>query len=259
MDLLFQLLISLCCTANAQTARPAAKPDLPKGALILEERSLAAQGYRNRKLVLWMLNPERNPNGYGPDDPYTCPDETRGSNYSGPARVSLVDVQQNRVLNTVKIREYTDSTDSPDSNSDSIDLPYRIRPGYYYRTTSANKLRESKPIILWLRDYNGDGQALEFALFDAPACMGLQTTLIGYAPELDRVIQYPVELAITDNGRTETETWLWVDYLFSKKPIAPGKWKYEIDYRGRAGTLDSFVIEYDKKARKFRGTLVRQE
>ncbi len=252
MDLLLQLLISLYCTVNAQAAQPLAKSDLPKGALILETRSLAAQGYRNRKLVLWMLNPERNPNGYGPDDPYTCPDETRGSSYSGQTRVSLVDAQRGSILSTLEIRD-------PHGDDDLLDLPYRIRPGYYYRTASTDKQRESKPTILWLRDYNGDGQALEFALFDAPACMGLQTTLIGYVPEQDRVIQYPIELAITDNGRTETETWLWVDYLFSKKPIAPGKWKYEIDYRGRAGTLDSFVIEYDRKARKFRGTLLHQE
>ena len=252
MDLLFQLIISLCCTVNAQVARPPAKLDLPKGALILEECSLAAQGYPNRKLVLWMLNPKRNPNGYGPDDPYTCPDQTRGSSFSGQVRVSLVDTQREHLISTIKIRD-------THFDNDSFDLPYRIRPGYYYRTVSADKRRESKPIILWLRDYNGDGQSLEFALFDAPACMGLQTTLIGYVPEQDRVIQYPIELAITDNGRTETETWLWVDYLFSKKPIAPGKWKYEIDYRGCAGTLDSFVIEYDKKARKFRGTLLRRE
>jgi hypothetical protein len=41
-----------------------------------------------------------------------------------------------------------------------------------------------------LRDHNGDGDALEFALFDAPACMGLETTLVGYSRARDKVIQY---------------------------------------------------------------------
>ena len=47
---------------------------------------------------------------------------------------------------------------------------------------------EARPTILWLKDYNGDGKAFEFALFEAEACMGLQTTLIGYSEKQDRVI-----------------------------------------------------------------------
>jgi hypothetical protein len=34
--------------------------------------------------------------------------------------------------------------------------------------------------VLSLEDYNGDGKAYEFALFEQQACMGLQTALLGY-------------------------------------------------------------------------------
>jgi hypothetical protein len=95
------------------------------------------------------------------------------------------------IINTLKILE---------EGEDSFDLPYAIRRGYYYRVDSLKK-GEAKPTIIWLRDYNGDGKALEFAFFDAVACMGLQTTLIGYSAKQDRVIQYPIELKVIEGKK----------------------------------------------------------
>jgi hypothetical protein len=48
----------------------------------------------------------------------------------------------------------------------------------------------------------------------------------------------------------------WCDYLFSKKPMSPGYWKYEINYRGRGGSLDKYEIRYDAQYETFVGTLV---
>ena len=45
------------------------------------------------------------------------------------------------------------------------------------------------------------------------------------------------------------------DDLFAEKPVRPGYWKYEIDYRGRGGALDHYEIRYDAAAEVFRGTL----
>ena len=59
------------------------------------------------------------------------------------------------------------------------------------------KEAEGKPTIMWLKDYNGDGTAWEFALFNAEACMGLATTLIGYSERQDKVIQYQTQLRAT--------------------------------------------------------------
>ena len=90
--------------------------------------------------------------------------------------------------------------------------------------------------------------------------MGLSTTLIGYSERQDKVIQYETHLSIKDSkGKGSSRTEHWVDYLFSKKPTAPGSWKYEIDYRGRGGSLDRYEVHYEKQSERFEGKLVETE
>jgi len=221
---------------------------LPAKALVIEEQSLKKSGYFDRALVLWMISPKKVPHGNGPETHYSCTDVTRGSYYHGPTRVSLVNTATGNVINTIKIDQ---------DGEDSFDIPYAIRRGYYYRVESgAKKETELKPQILWLRDYNGDGTPLEFALFDAQACLGLGTTLIGYSPNLDKVIQYQIKLEIERKGKKSVEVSNWADYLFSKKPIKSGHWIYEVDYRGRCGSLDKYDISYNGKTEYFEGYLV---
>jgi hypothetical protein len=131
-----------------------------------------------------------------------------------------------------------------------------IRRGYYYRVeVLARNGVEAKPTVMWLRDYNGDGKALEFVLFEAEACMGLRTTLIGYSEKQDRVIQYPVRLDVAEGSKHSTSLSFWADYLFSSKPLRPGFWKYEIDYRGRAGSLDKWEVRYNALKEQFEGNV----
>jgi hypothetical protein len=211
------------------------------GALVIETQAVTP----NRSLILWMVRPTKHPRET-PDDPYTCPEYTRGSYYSGATRVSLVDPQTHKVINTVEISQ----------EADEFDIPYNIQSDFYYRVEGVPKETEGKPTIMWLKDYNGDGKAWEFALFDAQACMGLATTLIGYSERQDKVIQYQTHLVVSDSKRKRsTTTQSWTDYLFSKKPTTPGSWKYEIDYRGRGGSLDKYEIHYDKQAERFEGKL----
>jgi hypothetical protein len=251
-----RLLLAVCLIGGAGSfaayalAQPAAR-GLPKGAVVVETRKLYSASHGNRELVLWMLNPKKNPNGYAPDDTYSCPDYSRGSYYSGPTHVSLLDPVTNRIINTINVSEgYEDGTDS-------FDLPYAIRRGYYYRVAAATKNGiEARPTIMWLRDYNGDGKAFEFALFDAVACMGLQTTLIGYSEKQDRVIQYPIKLDVIEGAKRSHRVTPWADYLFNKKAIRPGYWKYEIDYRGRAGSLDKWEVRYNPLKEQFEGKLI---
>ena len=242
-------LSSLASPARAQTRR--APYGLPAGARVIEERALELTDGKKRSLVLWMLRPKRYPRAT-PDETYTCPEETRGSFYSGPARVSLVDTDAGRVVNTLKISE--DSA----QGEDVFDIPYRIHAGGYYHVPGVADGREGKPTILWLKDFNGDGRAEEFALFDALACMGLDTALFGYSERQDRVIQYPLSLETThtDGGKV-AEVLNWADYLFSKEPAAPGLWKFEIDYRGRGGSLDRYEVRYNVRAERFEGTLIQ--
>ncbi len=239
------LLLWLALPAAAQTSAYG----LPAGAQVIETQGINSPRHPGRALILWMLNPIKVPRD-NPAEPYSCPEYTRGSYYRGPTRVSLVDTVSHRLINTVRIiPEYQEG-------SDSFDIPYQIRQGLYYHVEGVPQGQEGKPAIMWLQDYNGDGRAWEFALFDAVACMGLPTTLIGYSEFQDRVIQYPVELTTVSGDKSSTATVFWVDYLFSKKPQRPGFWRYRVDYRGRAGSLDAYEVRYLPKEERFQARLV---
>ena len=237
------LLVSV--TLLNQVCVAAVEIDLPAGALVIEESLLS----RDRALVLWMIKPSKNPRDSSESDLYTCPDETRGSYYSGPTRVSLVDLSKHKIINTLQIKSF----DSGDS--DFFDLPYMIRAGSYYFVPKIESGKEGRPEIMHLIDFNHDGHANEFVLYDAQACMGLETALIGYSQKRDQVIQYPLELESTDAEKTSKSTFLWVDYLYSKKPDVHRVWKFEIDYRGRGGSLDQYEVRYNDKLERFEGKL----
>jgi len=218
---------------------------LAPGALIIEECSLPRTARGARALVLWMVKAEARARPGPPDPDYipACPDYTRGAGtYWGKTRVSLIDTRKRKIINTVEI-----GTDK----AHWLEIPFWTRADYSpYRVPSPDAHGEGKPVILDLRDYNGDGKALEFALFYGGAsCMDLETTLIGYSEAHDRVVWYPVELTIKRRSR-------WADHLFSKPASAPGHWKYEIDYRGRAGPLDRFDVHYDRAKERFEGTVI---
>ena len=78
--------------------------------------------------------------------------------------------------------------------------------------------------MLSLRDYNGDGRALEFALFYATTCSDLFTTLIGYSIRRDDLIQYAVH---TKYDKDEFIT-VWPEHLFDIKPVRSGLWRYRL-------------------------------
>jgi hypothetical protein len=234
------------CLSTFAEAQPPVR-NLPKAAVVIERATITSPMHPRRMLVLWMHNPKKNPTGYSADDIYTCPDATRGSYYSGPTRVSLINSATGAIINTIKIGD----------DDDGFDLPYAIRKGNYYRVPArVAPTVEAKPNIMWLKDYNGDGRALEFALFEAEACMGLQTTLIGYSEKQDRVINYSIVIAVTEAGNHTEEVSTWADYLFHEKPRQPGYWKYEIDYRGRGGSLDKWEVRYNAAKEQFEGARV---
>jgi hypothetical protein len=232
--------------ASTRTSRAQSIQGLPKTAVVIE--TAAIPQHPQRQLVLWMENPKKNPRDTS-EDLYTCPEYTRGSYYSGPTRVSLYDPASKTIINTINL--IVDEVDS-------FDVPYAIKQGYYYSVPGIRgSSREAKPTILLLKDYNGDGKALEFALFDAVACMGLQTTLIGYSNKKDRVVQYPLQLTVIEKQKRSTSSVLWIDYLLSRKPVRPGYWKYEVDYRGRGGSLDKWDVRFSTAREQFEGTLTR--
>jgi hypothetical protein len=248
LKLLTAILCWLLCFAS-QAFSQGKIHGLPAKALVIETRKLPSRTRGNRSLVFWMQNYKKVPSAYGSDDVVPCPDQTRGSYYSGPTRVSLLNTTTNTIINTVKVVDAEDE--------DSFDVPYAIRKGYYYYVAvPVRRNVEARPTLMWLRDYNGDSKALEFALFDAPACMGLQTTLIGYSEKQDRVIQYPISLEVSKGTKREHSNAFWADYLFNKKPLRPGYWKFEVDYTGRGGTLDNWEVRYNTAQERFDGKVI---
>ena len=241
-------------------ASSAKDPMLPAEAVVIERATIPQSIHQNRELVLWMLSPQRHDRGeLSESNVYTCPDETLGSYYSGPTRISLVDTSSEKLINTVTLHHAFEK-------DDSFDIPYRILADYYYLVPGQEHGTEGKPALRALRDVNGDGLALETVFYEAEACMGLPTTLIGYSPKRDKVIQYEVELRTSEEktvngrgimrtGKATRETSTWVDYLFARRPNPRGHWSYQIDYTGRGGTLDSYDVHYDRAREKFFGTL----
>jgi hypothetical protein len=221
---------------------------LPYGAKIIETRAITAKSHPHRALILWMINPEKTPREPA-DEIYTCPEYTRGHYYNGPTRVSLVDLTTNKIINTIKVKSDADE-------HDHFEVPYKILRGYY-RVPGQRK--EAKPVILSLTDFNGDGKAHEFVLYDAVNCMTILTALIGYSETQDKVMQYQTVLKTIEDKKPKAETVGWVDHLFQQRPNKRGVWKYSIDYRGRGGSQDQYKIRYNTKLERFEGTLTFQE
>ena len=245
-------------------AQPSPPSSLPEHAVVIERATIPATLHSDRELLLWMISPVKHDRGALTEEPYTCPEMTLGSYYSGPTRLSLLDTRSGRVINTIKLM-------SPAAEGvDEFNIPYRILSGVYYLVPGVPKGREGRPSLLKLRDLNGDGIAAETAFFEAEFCMGLPTTLIGFSVAQDKVIQYPAEIAVRDfeqritgdrlgprrpRGKPRVETQFWVDYLLAEKPIQPRHWKYAIDYMGRGGCNDSYDLRYDPVGERFAGTL----
>jgi hypothetical protein len=144
---------------------------LPSGAVLVEAQPLPLSAHADRMLALWMLNPQKHERESELEG-YACPEVTRGNYYSGPTRVSLVNTASGEIINTVRvtIRWVTMSAGKREEREeDSFDIPYLIRRDLY-RVKAPGRNREGKPTIINLRDYNADGRALEFALFDALSC-----------------------------------------------------------------------------------------
>lgn len=221
---------------------------LPADARVIETQELPATVHPDRALVLWMEHPERlgRLSGGAPNEPYMCPDYTRGQSYRGPTRISLVDSRTRRVLNTVKLVE------PAGDGQDTFDIPYLIEPGYYYNVPGPRRSGEGRPKLLDLRDYNGDGQALEAAFFNAENCLSLPTTLIGYSATKDRVVQYPIVV----NGKQQE---FWLQSLFAEKPMRPGYWDYQVDSRGCGGALTHYQVTFDAAQEEFRAIVTRKQ
>jgi hypothetical protein len=188
---------------------------LATGAKIIETANPTTNVGKIRVFVLWMQQPKKVVRD--PDVGY-CGDDVYGDHWFGPTRLSLVDVTDGRILNTIKIVGPAFIGDP----ADSFRLPYFVSNTYYY-VPRVNSKGEGKPQVLRLRDLTGDGVADEFVMFMYGACGIAETSVFGYDQRSDRALQYPVEVR---SGNDAPETEFWVDQIFAKKPNRPGHWSF---------------------------------
>ena len=181
------------------------------------------------------------------DNVYTCPDQTRGHFYRGQTSLSLIDEKTKRVLNTIPIL-------SDWASETTFDVPYRTARYFYAVNGPVDKYGEGRPQILSLKDYNGDGDASEFALFEAENCTLVKTSLFGYSRAQDRVIQYPIHLVERDGATLTVRNSPWLDHFMLQKPVSPGHWKWQYQYH--TGGLTHFDIRYDRAKEAFEGEVV---
>lgn len=232
---------ALCQTISRTPATPHVQCDAGE-TLIVETVSLNGVT-PPRLMALWMCQVEKHEDEVI-DHVYTCPDQTRGHYYRGRTWLSLIDATTGLPINTIPIR-------SDWENEDTFDIPYRIARRYYAVDGPTDKHDEGKPTILSLKDYNGDGEALEFALFEVENCTLVKTSLFGYSKAKDRAIQYPIHLIQTEGTGVTIRDSPWLDHFMLQKPIRPGVWKWEYQYH--VGGLTHFDIHYDPAREAFEG------
>ncbi len=215
------------------------------GSPLIIERQVLRSTKERRALVLWMCGAEKHEDEIV-DDHYTCPDQTRGHFYRGQTWLSLIDEATGRIVNTISIR-------SDWENETTFDIPYRIGRYFYSVPSRLDTHGEGKPKILRLKDYNGDGDALEFVLFEAENCTIVKTSLFGYSRRKDRVMQYPIRLSQREGTKTEVRNSPWLDRFMLQKPVSPGHWEWKYQYH--AGGLTHFDVRYNKSIEAFEGEI----
>jgi len=195
---------------------------LPPEARVIESTVLNTGRRTDRGLVLWMLNPNRvlrQDRGTFAAGHTTggCSDWVYGDHWYGPTRLSLLDLTNKRLINTIEIRGmYEGATDH------GFPIPFLVQNGSYY-VPKVNENNEGAPKILNLRDLTGEGVVGQFVLFEYEACAISLTTVLGYGPKSDRAVQYGVERR-TESGKSKGVP--WVQQVFGAKPIRPGHWDF---------------------------------
>lgn len=237
----------------ANAAILAGKADaLPPGARLVETALIP--GVPGRAFLLWMAAPTRSE--HPKDQEYTCPDYSRGSCWSGPTRLSVVDVDQGVVRHTLPVVD-------PLERTDAFDLPYAIPAGpefAYSVPQPAGKDRAGRPELLRLRDLTGDGQAREFHLATAGNCMLMLFSVFGYNAEKDEAVQYPVSLTVRQGQAAPSSAEaLWLNFWPLRKDPREPRWRWDVDSRGRGGCLERFDVRFDPQAGRFQGQMTVTE
>jgi hypothetical protein len=170
-------------------------------------------------MVLWMLKPEHHLDNLADKNREGgyCSDIAGGDfgKYRrGPARLSLIDARQGRIINTTGIRE------GYGEGRDSLLLPVCVLNWY---AGAGNQMSDGFGTPnMNLRDLTGEGLKTQFVLLVFAAFGIADTGVVGYDSLSDRVVQYPIELQ-SPNGAIKG---FWAEQVFAREPVRPGYWKF---------------------------------
>jgi hypothetical protein len=188
---------------------------IPRKARVIEMAELHGGKADGRALLLWMLHPKRVMRQGNPG----CSDWVYGDHWCGPVRLSLIDLRNKKVVNTVEIRGLNEGGDEPEHG---FPIPFRVSDEFYH-VPEIDKNKEGAPRILNLRDLTGEGVVGQFVLFEYLVCGVSYTTVLGYSSRTDAAVQFRVEVSAPGE---KTETVSWVPHLFQEAPARPGYWNF---------------------------------
>lgn len=225
------LVLLLLSIALGQGSGNAVAGFLPPGAKVIETAEISKTVGRPRTLVLWMMKPVWQNTG----EEY-CGTAVHGVyDGVGQARLSLIDSANAKLINTIKIHSGCPRC-VPARPDDLFLLPAVSKfPGSYYAIPHPGKDGTGIPRILALRDYTGNGVVAEFPVFEYEACGIVNTSLLGYQPKSDKVVQYQL-----DSGG------FWVDQVFARAPVRPSYWKFTWEPRHGSDDIVDVDVSFDK-------------
>ena len=212
-----------------------------------------------RTILAWMTDIKTN---MSPDNEYTCPEVTQGKGYfNGRLHYTLVDNLNHKLINSIYVCQ-------PDNfvHGDTLtyyefnefrDYPFAIaNPKYQshvakfiYHARGGTDTTEGEAEVLYLWDFNNDGKAYEFSLFDQTSCVGKGSTLFGYSERGDSLKWFAWEITnkakgINQKDSTYTTKEYWLDEAMAFQMDKDGKLNFLIDYRGRDGDLCRYYFKY---------------
>jgi hypothetical protein len=250
--------------------------ELPEDAFIIETKKILSGNNSERLLVLWMRDPYIQ---IDYENFYTCIEYTTGKAYfEGKTYLSLVSFNKKELINTLQIERNYTWTDTignliiHKTNAANIIPISALKRSYSgsamsgkYVTKNATDTTDGTVEVLHLEDFNQDGKAYEFSMFENFACAGTSCTLYGYSELQDKIIHYSFEttyrqdlwndtIKVIGKDTTFTKSQYWVDALFTFPPM-PFPIKFRIDYRGRGGDCNYYYFNYNRDKELFIQTI----
>lgn len=192
---------------------------LPAEARVIETADVRVDGRTDRALVLWMFHPKRVVRAESGD--LGCADWVYGDHWYGPTQLSLLDLTNKRLINTIEVRGMYEGSGEKEHG---FPIPFVVSNDFYY-VPQVNKNKEGAAKILHLKDFTGEGVAGQFVLFEYEVCSVNLTTVLGYSRKSDRAVHYGVE-TVSESGKPETT--LWIAQVFGAKPVRPGHWEFHL-------------------------------